>query len=152
MQNSIFWGIGYAGMWAGKWVMGSLLTGTNLFADALQVVSERTSHEVYDEKISVIFAVLRNGYIYANLLGVLLAAVLVIWIGYYLLRYRRNIKNSGWWLYVLVACGPVVWYCVTANHSYIHYWFTFRDLAVTFFALSMIPEALCRNRKMEGQA
>lgn len=152
VQNSIFWVIGYAGMWAGKWVMGSLLTGTNLFADALQVVSERTSHEVYDEKISVIFAVLRNGYIYANLLGVLLAAVLVIWIGYYLLRYRRNIKNSGWWLYVLVACGPVVWYCVTANHSYIHYWFTFRDLAVTFFALSMIPEALCRNRKMEGQA
>ena len=152
IQNSIFWGIGYAVMWAGKWIMGSLLTGMNLFVEALNVVSERTSHEAYDEKISSLFAVLRNGYIYANLLGVILAAVLVIWVGYHLFRYRSNIKNSGWWLYVLVACGPVLWYCVTANHSYIHYWYTFRDLAVTFFALSMIPEALHRNRKTEEQS
>ena len=144
--DSFFWGIGYAVIWAGKWMMGSLLTGTNLFAEALRVVSERTSHEVQDEKISVLFAILRNGYIYANLLGILLAVAVVLWTGWFFLKYHAAADPGSWCLYILVACGPVIWYCVAANHSYIHYWFTFRDLAVTFFALCMIPEALCRKK------
>lgn len=31
VKNSIFWGIGYGGMWCGKWMVGSILTGDNLF-------------------------------------------------------------------------------------------------------------------------
>lgn len=34
---------------------------------------------------------------------------------------------------------------MAANHSYVHYWYTFRALSVSVFALAMIPE--CVDKK-----
>ena len=35
------WGIGYAGMWSGKWLMAALLTGQNVFAEAGSAMGNR---------------------------------------------------------------------------------------------------------------
>ena len=40
------WGVGYGGMWSGKWVVGSLLTGQNILADAIVTAQYRTGTEV----------------------------------------------------------------------------------------------------------
>ena len=30
---------------------------------------------------------------------------------------------------------PIAWYVVTGNHSYMHFWFTYRELAILIFAI-----------------
>ena len=40
----------------------------------------------------------------------------------------------------LAALIPFAWYFVAANHTYIHYWYAHRTLAVTAFA---VPGGVC---------
>lgn len=143
------WGSGYLLMWAGKWLIGSALLKENIFADALQTVMGRASGEVGAEQISRIMAVLRNFYIYFNLYGVLLAGILILWVGIWCFRNRKVMKMDQALLLLLVAAGPICWYLVTANHAYIHYWFTFRNLSVSIFAFAMITETGKTHRKGE---
>ena len=119
------WGLGYLLMWAGKWLIGSALLKEN------------------------IFAVLRNFYIYFNLYGVLLVGILILWVGIWCIRNRAVMKIDQALLLLLVAAGPICWYLVTANHAYIHYWFTFRNLSVSIFAFAMITETGKTHRKGE---
>lgn len=141
VQICICWGYGYVGMWAGKWVVGSVLTGNNILLDAAGAIGNRMSNTVYEEKVNRIMAVLRNGYIYFNLYGVVLAALLLGWIGWYIWKHRNHICMSGIVLMTGIAFIPIVWYLCTANHSFSHYWFTFRSLSVSVFAIGMIPES-----------
>ena len=127
-------------MWAGKWIIGSFLTGENLLTSALGVVTFRMSGQVYEENLNRVMAVLRNGYVYFNLVGIALAAVTIVWITVYIYKSRRKFKGIELLPLGLAACMPVLWYLAMANHSYIHYWYTFRALAVSVFALAMIPE------------
>ena len=143
------WGSGYLLMWAGKWLIGSALLKENIFADALQTVMGRASGEVGAEQISRIMAVLRNFYIYFNLYGVLLAGILILLVGIWCIRNRAVMKIDQALLLLLVAAGPICWYLVTANHAYIHYWFTFRNLSVSIFAFAMITETGKTHRKGE---
>ena len=136
-------------MWAGKWLIGSALLKENIFADALQTVMGRASGEVGAEQISRIMAVLRNFYIYFNLYGVLLVGILILWVGIWCIRNRAVMKIDQALLLLLVAAGPICWYLVTANHAYIHYWFTFRNLSVSIFAFAMITETGKTHRKGE---
>ena len=36
--------------------------------------------------------------------------------------------------YVAVGTFPFIWFYVLKNHSFGHYWFTYRELAITVFA------------------
>lgn len=142
LKNGIAWGMGYTLMWAGKWLVGSLITGENLLSSALGVVSFRMSGQAYDESLNRIMAILRNGYIYFNLAGVILAAAVLIWIFVSVWKKRDALNVAELLPLGMAACMPVLWYFVMANHSYTHYWYTFRSLAVSVFALAMIPECI----------
>ena len=62
---------------------------------------------------------------------------------------RKTIDYKKVSLLIMLSLLPMVWYCGTANHSYIHYWYTFRDLSVTVFAIAMIPEMLVQLMRAE---
>ncbi|HBN57213.1 MAG TPA: hypothetical protein DD414_10600 [Lachnospiraceae bacterium] len=142
VKSGICWCLGYVGMWGGKWAVGSWLTKENIWLDALGTVELRASGEVSGENAVRILAVLRNFYIYFNLLGFLLAGLLLLWVVRQLYQYKERVclYQIGWLLGV--ACIPVIWYMAMANHSYIHYWYTFRSLSVSVFAVGMIPQMM----------
>lgn len=142
IKSGICWCVGYLGMWAGKWTIGSLLTKENIWMDALGTVGLRASNEISGEKAVRIMAVLRNFYIYFNLLGFLLAGLLLFWIVWQLYRYKKQACFGRIWCLLGIACMPILWYMAAANHSYIHYWYTFRNLAVSVFAVGMIPQMM----------
>lgn len=58
LRLSVCWTVGYIGMWAEKWIYGSILTGTNILADAAGAVSARTAADNGAETISRIGTVL----------------------------------------------------------------------------------------------
>lgn len=38
-------------------------------------------------------------------------------------------------IFLLVACLPFAWYIAVRNHSYIHYFFTYKEMTVFAFAI-----------------
>lgn len=141
IASGLSWGFGYGGMWSGKWLVGSLLTGQNILSDALETVQYRTGTEV-----SAVEGAAGTGLaqVLSKNLGVYLSpAYLALWglllvllLGLLLSKkYRFAPDKSTFLPLALVALVPFGWYLVLKNHSSVHYWMTYRDLAVTVFAI-----------------
>ena len=143
---SIIWVIGYAGMWIGKLAVGSILLNRNLFTVALISVNVRTSLEVLGEKItimSVLKANIENILIKPYILLTQLSVVYVIerLITNKLIFIKNKLKDYLPLLFISLI--PFVWYIILSNHSYVHSWFTYRNLMITIFALlSLLISAL----------
>lgn len=59
---------------------------------------------------------------------------------------NASYQSSPFWSLAVIATMPIAWYCIVRNHSYVHYWYTFRDLSVSVFAVSMMPEVLYHSK------
>lgn len=129
--NSIAWGVGYGGMWAMKWVYGSLVLGREMFSEALYNIEKRTSTSMdgVDDAITYI-NVLKCNVADVSVVAILACVVILLIILLYGKGMRRIAEwKSGWYL-LAVAIYPLLWYAAVKNHSYIHSWFTFRNLAI----------------------
>ena len=150
------WGIGYAVMWASKWVVCDLLTGSNVIADALHQVSARTVTNAYEEigldstNIISVF-----GYNFIPLRDIPMVALFVFSVLSLVLymvfaRKKFRICEDSLIALLLIALIPFIWYAVLSNHSAVHYWMTYRDLAVMFFSLGTVIMSSVVNRVHTG--
>ena len=48
-----------------------------------------------------------------------------------------------------VVAYPFIWYCVLQNHVRMHFWMTYRIIAVSFFALMAYIETLGSSRALK---
>ena len=136
IRNSTAWALGYGGMWAGKWVVASLLTDQNVILDALQNISGRTSSTAGEEVVDIFSVLWQNAQTYVNIQTLFLALVLAGLLGYLLIGKKYRFRLSASTLVPLVLCAlyPIAWYVLIKNHSMIHAYMTHRDLAVTIMA------------------
>jgi hypothetical protein len=125
---SVLWAVGYGVSWVMKWVLATLTTSENVLRDGFREFTVRSGAT---QDFTRWDAMLRN----ANMLSwTWVCAVLVVLVVLAVLRFRRE----GWStavLCLLVALPPLLWYVVAAEHSYLHFWFTYRSMAVVLFAL-----------------
>ena len=137
---AVGWCAGYLGMWMGKWLIGSLITDENILKDAVLMVLYRLSHGSGE---SGQYIEIHTGEILSRNIGVLcnpvyvimfVCAVAVIWKK--ASRDNEHINLSKYELLLLfgTGCLPFIWYLCVGNHSYIHYWMTYKLLSVTAFA------------------
>lgn len=147
LKVSCSWGCGYLFMWAGKWMIGSVILNRNMFSEALSVFQTRSGYETADEKFSYTDVLLRNfgvRKVFLLILGILTILCMMI-------RIWKKIKFK-WKDILLVAFAilPFGWFFIAANHSYIHYWFAYREIAVTVYALTLAGvEAITRRPETE---
>lgn len=135
---SVMWGIGYIGMWCGKWCMGSVLMQKNLWADALLRAADYESMNYGDGKINALQVVLKNMMVLIKwpvLFGAI--ALCIYYIKQFIKRMAMKRKMQLLWLcpFGMIALVPFVWYLAAGSHSYIHYWYTYRELCVSIFAV-----------------
>jgi len=127
LMYSAAWTFGYGGFWALKWVLGTIITGTNFIQNAFSAVVFRTSSTWAGHKFTLIRIV---GDRFICVEGVYYLALLIM-IGYFLWNLRRRFKVMSNVLVPIcvVMTYPVVWYAVLRNHSGIHS-FTYRVLSI----------------------
>ena len=140
--SSAAWGIGYFGMWGGKWFISSAILHQNVLADALLQAQVRVSGSYGEHHFSRVMVFARN--LGAGFIGVLVPALLffVLLTVFMLWRRRECLKTREGWMavisqaipYFLICLIPFVWYSVFTNHSYIHIIFTYRTLAAAVCA------------------
>lgn len=136
------WAFGYGGMWSGKWLAASLITGTNVLSDAMEQAQYRSGSSVdaAEGSLQAGFGsvVARNLAVLKTPAALLLLAVLVgvlLWLlctG----RCRFAPDKAGLVSLAVAFAVPFVWYFLVRNHSMVHDWMTHRDLAAAVFALS----------------
>lgn len=142
---AVTWGIGYAGMWGGKWIMASVILQKNVVADAASQILLRTSGQGFGESetITGLQVLWKNIGVLIKWPYVLLAAAICIYIVIQIKKYGCADRLKNIWKklipFICIACIPLVWYFCLKNHSYINYWFTYRELGITVFALLSWP-------------
>ncbi len=136
------WGFGYFGMWGLKWIIGSLLTSGNLLSDALSQAAFRVSMTDREGEAISLISVFKDNFtqlmsspvaLIALIYLIILAVTLIVHIRSLLSRSQDQ-KLYGL-LFVLAGLLPIAWYTFMSNHSYVHSFFTYRDLTISVFAL-----------------
>ena len=135
--HSLSWGLGYALCWISKWAIGTLSTGLNIFEDAMKTAKFRVEgSEAIPLDRALMFRLNFETYFFAkghkpSVLVLILIVILVILL---IRRHKPDWKETVF-ANLLVAVFPYVWFFVFANHSQLHYFYTYRIQAITLFAV-----------------
>ena len=149
--ESVSWGIGYAGMWFGKWAAGSILTGENFILNALSEaqVQPTGQEEIFGTVVSPAGSILKNIRVVIKWPFVLLLFLLLLYICIGLFKGSFFLERSGLHgstpALLLLAAYPFVWFSVLQAHSISCYWFTYRNLCVTVLAVLLLAAQRLRR-------
>lgn len=155
LKLGVFWAVGYFGFWIAKWCVGSIVTGENLITEAIKQAKFRTTGDVSyaPSKILVHLAFVLNFKPFINLQNIVLLSVCLCLLLVLILKYRKqfSITKTKVLSFLLVAVLPILWYLVLSNHSYMHYWFTFRSYIGTIFAVITLMAYGFKNLKFKKE-
>lgn len=138
---SIYWGVGFSGMWLGKWIMASLITDVNVFLEVLNQSKLRISDVAWGHQISAGDVINLNindlFYCLPPLFNLFLLEVSLI---YFILRYRNamsrvRFNKSVFYPLILISTYPFVYCLVLKNASFIHHWMFYRMFSLTVVAI-----------------
>lgn len=146
VYTGLWWILGYAGMWMGKFCMGSLILGRNLFGKAFAEVGLRLGvGEAEFNFMSRLRIMYQNWRHYEYGIFVLVLAVWffyaaagTLWRG-----VRGNVKNKA---LALAGVSSAVWYLSLANHTAVHHYFTYRIWGVAVLAVLAILVGSVREK------
>ena len=132
---SVMWTVGYGATWVAKWGIATILTGENVIRDGASQFAIRAGANIDYSRIDAVtnnLSLIPWDYVIWILI---LMGIILLW--------RFNRKGTGTALLcMLTAVPPLLWYLVTADHSYLHNWFTYRCLSVCLMAIFFAFTAL----------
>lgn len=142
--SSIAWALGYLLMWAGKWVVSSILTGNNTFSEAFWYIKHRLSGDATAEggvDSNSILEIIKVNVNHFNspsfwlilFIGIIFTVIILVY-----KKYKIEVNKSQIMIKTLIGCYPIFWYSIVRNHSAIHSFFTHRSLVVSIFAILLI--------------
>lgn len=130
-----FWGIGYAGMWSCKWSLSSLILHENIILEVLGQASVHTSDVVImNEQYNPFQVVWRNIKVFVKW------PYLLLGVGLFIVGLKKSIrfelrKWKNMIPFLIIAVLPIIWLMILKSHSGFLYWYTYRNLMVTVFAV-----------------
>lgn len=133
---SCCWGIGYAGMWAIKWIISGVVLGEDIIANALSAAKVRSSN-ISGEMTFTVLDVIKNSL--AILFNKSYLVLIVVFGAFFCFRDWKDkakikIDKSKLMGLGLIAVFPAMWCIVFTNHTYEHF-FTFRIWSISALAL-----------------
>lgn len=150
IKISVIWSIGYAITWVSKWIIASIVLKENMISKALSQAATRSSNTVGGVSISKIDAIKTNIDMVLNSFTFKLFIVFfIVWTVIYI--YNKNKSNNiiSKLPVLMVGVYPIVWYALLTNHSKVHFWFTYRNLAITIFAVLTFMVSLIDENKIK---
>ncbi len=148
------WLLGYGAMWAGKWLILTAFGDAEAIKNALTIAFFRSSMADEAGYAFGYLDVLRLnlGHLVSPAGAAALAYILfVLLLGFKSRGPGRNSASGKWPGLLLLTALPLLWYKLMGNHSYVHHWFTYREMAVSAFALlCMATPSYLGKGKSEG--
>lgn len=129
------WLGGYLFTWMSKWLIASIVLKRNVMTNVMESVSQRTVGKVQETPLlkQLINALIYNirglfpFHLTKNTTGtvILFLAILFVLFAVWFLYRKKKLEEVSK-IFLIIACIPYLRYLVMSNHSYAHYWFTFR--------------------------
>lgn len=140
------WAFSYCFIWGMKLLLATVFTQHNAIEDAFHQTQERLGlgdQAQYNMAISPELSIIKNLSVneFANLVIALFVIVIIIRIAFALKNpttYNGRISWMALACLIFIAMVPIIWFALLANHSIVHFWFTYRSLLASFFSLSAI--------------
>ena len=131
------WGFGYGGMWIGKWIVATT-KDLNVFRSAINRIAYRSSQEEGGLTFTTLDVFKQN---FDTLLSEpfpIILSILTIFLLYMLIvnRQKFHVTKSMALTFLFIAVLPFIWYAALKNHSYVHNFFTYRNLSIALFGLT----------------
>ena len=169
-KMGLAWMFGYGGMFLGRWVIASIVLRENVVSLGLNQVLFRMGTEGVVGNSHADIVTQANGLEIGPINSILLnlktmfpvnttmfcaigIVLVVVLLGVSIRRQKSLIAFT----LLLCACLPLLWYAVLPNHSMIHYYFTFRLLIGSVFAVAVLAitsitaeELRCDDNGMAG--
>jgi len=131
-KTSVLWALGYGLTWASKWVIGDLIMHRNIIANALNQITYRTVRTNND--FEAIFYCIKD---FVSI-PVIIANVWIAIINLYSWGEIKSIKDFKYAIpYLIAILIPFVWYRVLLSHSMVHRFFTYRNVAISLWAIQL---------------
>lgn len=150
IQLFFIWAAGYVGIWLSKWIVATIILEENVIYDAIKATFLRVHGDIAAKnlKIDSFIALKYNLWCVISPFdtSMILLITLFCALGLFLLKLKgllsiNIIFYSSCRLYLalsLIGCTPFLWPLAIANHSQIHYWFTYRMYCITIFIILYI--------------
>ena len=147
IQGTFLWGLGYAGMWSGKWLLANLLTDYNVMQDAMGSAVGRVGIGMNA------MDAIRQNLFWTSYNSVKIIMLLILFMLVLLLLTKRIIIRIDWSMVVpllIICCVPFVRYALLKNHSFVHSWFTYRECVVLIMGIvTLVFSCFKRGEKIE---
>ena len=153
--NGIICILGYALTWVAKLVISDFLVGTEVldlaFKQALFRAGITVTTDIYREYI-IRNMFRKNMYYGFTLVDTITISILSIYGLYCLFKhsYRYYLTKKKIVYYLCVAL-PFIWYRLLLEHSFLHFFFTYRNLLITYLCLFLIYTDNPLNSKNEKE-
>ena len=127
IRLAFLWGLGFGLTFVTKWGLATLVSGYNVVSDAIDTGLYRLGADEFTrwDAVSENFKMLN--------LPMIITAVLSLIVLMVVSHHKFNWKKAI--LFLLIGLTPYLWYLALANHSYLHWWFTYRLQAITMMCL-----------------
>lgn len=157
IKTGLSWVFGYGGVWAGKWILASLITGKDVIDDALKTVAFRINGSgpsglkfTWYEKFHVYFSYL-SGFKAFWIAMIIMCILLVLIVLYMCMSVRKGKTTAAEIIPLCLAfLYTFVWYAVVQNHTIIH----FKSVANKLLCVSVFAAACiavkCSGYKRNG--
>ncbi|MCR5508263.1 MAG: hypothetical protein K6F34_06225 [Lachnospiraceae bacterium] len=159
LYRAFCWGFGYAGIWAAKWGLTAIVYRENVIPYVAEHIGERLGGDLTGVSglTMITRAVTRNIFCLFPLgyggAGAVAAIVIILAGAYIAYVYHVNDFDRGSiLLFALIGIVPFIRFLILHNHSYIHYFFTYRALGSTIFALVLIIACLTGEKGGPGSS
>jgi len=132
----ISWLSGYALTWITNWAVSTIVLNENVFANALNQMGVRTGGGElmsFSSILNRLFSI-----VLPRPARFILLVILLVWFGFFI-KYHRNItKIINLTPILLTTLLPIAWVMIMRNHSQIHDYFVYRNLAITVYSLLIL--------------
>lgn len=136
------WALGYGLLWVTKWVIATLVTGRDVISEGVGQFENRTGMQTSSSEGGITFSIFdvfrRNFETLLPKWSISVVAVCAVAYVFVFVKTKGRFSKKFTLSMLLVCLLPLVWYIVASNHSYVHYWITYRDLVVSVFGILVI--------------
>ena len=135
--QSIAWGLGYGTCWIAKWTLGTLILGKNVFKDAMSTAKFRVegNEEFPLDRIYMLKQNIETYFFAKGQKPFILILLILLLLLFMLIRSHKKDWLQRIAEMTLIALFPYAWFMVFANHSQIHFFYTYRIQAISMFAV-----------------
>lgn len=145
-KSTASWGVGYVLMWVSKWILAGIILCENTIPYVKEHIAERLDGDAYGLSTAAVTvsAPIKNlrcifPFEYGAA-GAVIIIICVLIIIYFLYVYgiNKNAQRSKTVLYLIAGMIPYIRYIILHNHSFKHFFFTYRAQMATVLALMLI--------------